>query len=132
MQRAVGVALAAAQRQAPRRTGRLAAGLRGTVADAPGGGLVGVVDADKTRRHIARFLELGTAQHVITARRGGRRRRRGARALVFEGVGGLRFAMRVRHPGIRARHWLQTAGLAATPSIVAAFQEAMRDVAGAR
>lgn len=57
-------------------------------------------------KHIARFLEFGTAPHKITARRAGNSRRRGKKALVVPGYGVFRS---VRHPGATKRPFMRPA-----------------------
>lgn len=123
------------------RRGRLIAGLEQRVLRAGGTDLAtGAVTFNKDVAHIARFLEMGTAPHTITPRgltrarraraarraaRFGRRQQRMARALT---IGGGVFRASARHPGVRARRFLQAAGTAATPGIVAIFQAALRDL----
>ncbi len=126
------------------RSGDLVAALEERVLTEGGTDRVtGAVSFNRRQAYKARFLEYGTAAHDIQARgatkalrarayrraaRFGRPRPELAQALALQGVGGRIFRTRVHHPGLRARRFLQAAGQAATPSIVAAFQAAMRDL----
>lgn len=130
-----------------RRTGRLIAALEQRVAEGPSGEVLGSLTVNRRMQHIARFLEYGTnpgldervyprgANRALRARayrRAGGKARAGRlpRALTIGGRGGVLRAS-ARKGRITARRWLRATGEAATPTIVAAFQDGLRDLLGA-
>jgi hypothetical protein len=90
----------------------------------PSDGAAGFV---RTGVFYARFLEYGAKPHAIIAKmRGGRQR-----MLAFGDAAEPTFRLKVKHPGIRGRHWMRSAAEGETPAIVKTFEDATRTWADA-
>jgi hypothetical protein len=100
----------------PKRTGRLARGIREKVR-VRGHTVVGILDSEAP---YTMFVENDTRPHVIRPRR--------ARALRFLVGDRVVFARRVRHPGTKGRHMFREGGKETRPRAVQLLRGALQQV----
>ncbi|HXG77496.1 MAG TPA: HK97 gp10 family phage protein [Gaiellaceae bacterium] len=111
------------------RTGTLARSIRVLVRQ-QGAGVVGRLRVSR-RAFYAAWQEFGLEGPWEIRPRAARRREGHAALRFVSRAGQLTFAARVRHPGLRARHWLESAYRAVLPSARAHLEAAVREAFGA-